>query len=97
MLEHAKKTELVILEDWRSHCLFCDMNYPDANLGRAHVMRTHLAPDVECKVCKKTLKNPNSFFMHLARQDSIKSVPNALKNYGKIVGDIECDEDYFNG
>ena len=96
--EKAKSTtatELVILEDGRSHCLICDKHYPDANLGRSHVMRTHLAPAVECKVCKKILKNPNSFTMHLGRQHNLKSVPNALKNYGKIVGDVACDEDYF--
>ena len=47
--EKAKSTtatELVILEDGRSHCLICDKHYPDANLGRSHVMRTHLAPAV---------------------------------------------------
>ena len=94
-MQEEAKTELVILEDGRSHCLICDKHYPDANLGRSHVMRTHLAPAVECKVCKKILKNPNSFTMHLGRQHNLKSVPNALKNYGKIVGDVACHEDYF--
>ena len=46
----------------------------------------------ECKVCRETLKNPNSLIMHLDRQHNLKSVPYALKSYGMVGGDCEGEK-----
>ena len=56
---------------WR--CLACGKDFPIKSNGKRHVQTMHFeAPNYECEVCGKVLKNKNSYQNHISMTHGIK-------------------------